>query len=193
MAGDTATDRLAWLRVPGEGDVPEEVRSLWQRADEKLGFVPNVLRTWALRPEHMLRWRKYMDELLKGESGLSEAQREMIGVVVSATNRCHYCVTSHGAAVRVLTGDPVLADTLATNYRHAALEPRQRAMLDFAVKVTEEAHRCGEADLEGLREAGFSDEDVFDIAEVAAMFNLTNRMANALGWRPNEEYHRLGR
>lgn len=193
MARETATDRLAWLRVPGEADVPDEVRSLWQRADEKLGFVPNVLRVWALRPEHMLRWRKYMDELLKGESGLSEAQREMIGVVVSSVNRCHYCMTSHSGVLRELTGDPTLVDTLLANYRHAALEPRERAMLDFAVKVTEESYRCGEEDLAELRAAGWSDEEIMDITEVAAMFNLTNRMANALGWEPNAEYQRLGR
>ena len=150
MARETET-RLAWLHVPGEEEVPEEVRSLWQRADEKLGFVPNVLRTWALRPDHMLRWRKYMDELLKGASGLTEAQREMIGVVVSSTNRCHYCMTSHSGVLRSLTGDPVLVDQLLQNYRHAQLEERERAMLDFAVKVTEEAYRCTEADLAALQ------------------------------------------
>jgi uncharacterized peroxidase-related enzyme len=186
-------ERLAWVRVPGEEEVPEEVRSLWERAQEKLGFVPNVLRTWALRPEHMLRWRKYMDELLKGDSGLTEAEREMIGTVVSATNRCHYCITAHSAQVRLLTGDPILADQLVSNYRHADLSPRQRAMLDYAVKVTEASHTCSEADIEALRSAGFSDEDVQDITEVAAVFNLTNRMASALGWSPNPEYHAAGR
>jgi uncharacterized peroxidase-related enzyme len=192
VAHDTDT-RLAWLHVPSEAEVPEEVRSLWQRADEKLGFVPNVLRTWALRPQHMLRWRKYMDELLKGDSGLTEAQREMIGVVVSSTNRCHYCMTSHSGVLRSLTGDPVLVDQLLQNYRHARLDQRERAMLDFAVKVTEEAYRCTEADLADLMTAGWSEEDVIDIVEVTAMFNLTNRMANALGWMPNAEYHELGR
>ena len=192
MAHDTDT-RLAWLHVPSEDEVPEEVRSLWQRAEEKLGFVPNVLRTWALRPQHMLRWRKYMDELLKGDSGLTEAQREMIGVVVSSTNRCHYCMTSHSGVLRSLTGDPVLVDQLLQNYRHARLDQRERAMLDFAVKVTEEAYRCAEADLADLMAAGWSEEDVMDIVEVTAMFNLTNRMANALGWMPNAEYHELGR
>jgi|RhiMetdeSRZDD1v2_1073273.scaffolds.fasta_scaffold769294_1 uncharacterized peroxidase-related enzyme len=186
-------ERLAWVHVPGEDEVPEDVAALWQRAEEKLGFVPNVLRTWALRPEHLLRWRKYMDELLKGESALSEAQREMIGTVVSATNRCYYCVTSHSAQVRLLTGDAILADQLSVNHRHAALNTKERAMLDFAVKVTEESHRCTERDLDVLREAGWSDEDIMDIAEVTAMFNLTNRMASALGWVPNEEYHRAGR
>lgn len=191
--GPSAKERLAWLHVPGETEVPDEVRSLWERADEKLGFVPNVLRVWALRPEHLLRWRKYMDELLKGDSGLTEAQREMIGVVVSSTNRCHYCLTSHAGVLRALTGDPVLVDTLVHNYRHADLDERERAMLDFAVKVTEAAYECSEADLDALRAVGWSDEDVMDITETAAVFNLTNRMANALGWLPNDEYRRMGR
>jgi uncharacterized peroxidase-related enzyme len=193
MARETETRSLAWVHVPGEDEVPEDVRSLWERAQEKLGFVPNVLRVWALRPEHLLRWRKYMDEVLKGPSGLTQAQREMIGVVVSTTNRCHYCITSHSGVLRELTGDPVLADRLIANYRHAPLPANERAMLDFAVKVTEEAYRCSEADLDALRMAGWSDEDVMDIAETAAVFNLTNRLANALGWEPNREYHTMGR
>ncbi|MFN8185636.1 MAG: peroxidase-related enzyme [Gaiellales bacterium] len=186
-------EQLSWVRVPDEAELPEEVRSLFARAREKLGFVPNVLRVWSLRPVHMLLWRRYMDELIKGDSGLTEAQREMIGAVVSATNRCHYCITSHGAAVRVLTGDPILGDQLVSNYRHAAISAKERAMLDYAVKITEESHRCSEEDIDALRKAGWSDEDVMDIAEVAAMFNLTNRLASALGWLPNEEYHRAGR
>jgi uncharacterized peroxidase-related enzyme len=193
MARDTETRPLAWVHVPGEDEVPEDVRSLWTRAQEKLGFVPNVLRVWALRPEHLLRWRKYMDEVLKGPSGLSEAQREMIGVVVSTTNRCHYCITSHSAVLRELTGDPALVDRLIANYRHAPLPANERAMLDFAVKMTEQTHRCSDADLDALRLLGWSDEDVMDIAETAAIFNLTNRMANALGWEPNPEYHTIGR
>jgi uncharacterized peroxidase-related enzyme len=192
MAHETGT-RLAWLHVPDEEELPDEVRSLYARAREKLGFVPNVLRVWALRPEHLLRWRKYMDELMKGESGLTEAQREMIGVVVSATNRCYYCLTAHSAVLRDLTGDAVLVDQLAANYGHAELEPRERAMFAFVVKVTEDSHRCNEEDLEELRRAGWSDEEIMDIAEVTAMFNLTNRMANSLGWLPNEEYHRFAR
>ena len=193
MPRETETRPLAWVHVPGEDEAPEDVRSLWERAQDKLGFVPNVLRVWALRPEHLLRWRKYMDEVLKGPSGLSEAQREMIGVVVSTTNRCHYCITSHSGVLRELTGDPVLVDRLIANYRHAPLPANERAMLDFAVKVTEEAYRCSEADLDVLRMAGWSDEDVMDIAETAAVFNLTNRLANALGWEPNAEYHTMGR
>lgn len=184
---------ISWLRVPAEDEVPGEVKELWAAPLEKLGFVPNVQRIFALRPGHLLRWWSHYDELMRGESGLTKAQREMIAVVVSAANRCHYCVVSHSAALRKLTGDPALVDTLATSHKYAALEPKERAMLDYAVKLTEESHRCTEADVEALRAAGWSDEEIFDIAQVAAMFNFTNRLASGLGWAPNPEYFSLGR
>jgi uncharacterized peroxidase-related enzyme len=130
---------------------------------------------------------------MRGESGLTKAQREMIAVVVSTTNRCHYCIVSHSAALRKLTGDPLLVEQLATNHAYARVESKERAMLDFAVKLTERSSSCTEADVEALREAGWTDEDVMDIAEVAAMFNFTNRLASGLGWRPNDEYVSLGR
>lgn len=187
------TERLSWLRVPGEDDVPPEVRELWALPLEKLGFVPNVLRVYALRPQHLQLWWAFYDEVMRGDSGLSKAQREMIGVVVSTTNRCHYCMVSHSAALRKLTGDPVLVEQLATNYAYAAVDSKERAMLDFAVKLTKESSACTEADVEALRDAGWTDEDVMDIAQVAAMFNFTNRLASGLGWRPNEEYFSLGR
>ena len=185
--------RLSWLHVPAEEDVPDEAKELWATPLERLGFVPNVMRTFSLRPDHLVRWWSYYDELLRGESGLTKVQREMIAVVVSAANRCHYCLVSHGAALRKLTDDAALADTLATGYKYAELEPAERAMLDFAVKLTVASSECTEDDVERLREAGWSDEDVFDIAQVAAMFNLTNRLASGLGWRPNPEYFSLGR
>ena len=185
--------RLSWLDVPTDEEIPDEVKKLWETPLERLGFVPNVMRIFALRPDHLVRWWGYYDELLRGESGLSKAQREMIAVVVSAANRCHYCVVSHSAALRKLTEDPVLVDTLATDYRHASLEPAERAMLDYAVKLTAASSECTEEDVQRLRDAGWSDEDVFDIAQVAAMFNFTNRLASGLGWRPNPEYFSLGR
>jgi uncharacterized peroxidase-related enzyme len=184
---------MSWLRVPDESEVPEEVLELWREPLERLGFVPHVLRVFALRPDHLRLWWAYYDELMRGESGLTKAEREMIAVVVSAQNRCHYCIVSHSAALRKLTGDPPLADQLATNHAYAAVEPRQRVMLDYAVKLTESSSRCTEADVELLRAAGWSDEDVFDIAAVAAMFNFTNRLASGLGWVPNPEYFSLGR
>ena len=188
----TVDKRQAWLRVPGEDDAPAAVTELFEKASERLGFVPNVLRVYALRPQHLELWNAFYDDLMRGESGLTKPQREMIAVVVSTVNRCHYCMVSHGAALRKLTGDPVLVEQLRTNYRYAALEQRERAMLDFAVKLTEESSRCSEDDVEALREAGWTDEDIMDITEVAAMFNFTNRLASGLGWVPNDEFVGLG-
>ena len=185
--------RLTWLRVPDDAEVRDDVKELWAKPQERLGFVPNVLRTFALRPQHLTAWWSYYDELLRGDSGLSKPQREMIAVVVSAQNRCHYCIVSHSAALRKLTGDPALVDRLATGYKYAGLDPKERAMLDFAVKLTTESDRCTEQDVDALRAAGWSDEDILDIAQVAAMFNFTNRLASGLGWVPNEEYFNLGR
>jgi uncharacterized peroxidase-related enzyme len=190
---ESETARIARLRVPSEDEVPAEVQELWAKPLERLGFVPNVLRVFALRPNHLLAWWAYYDELLRGESGLTKAQREMIAVVVSATNRCHYCIVSHSAALRKLTEDPVFVEQLATGYRYAQLDPRDRTMLDFAVKLTEESDLCDDEDIEALREAGWNDEAIMDIAQVAAMFNFTNRLASGLGWLPNREYFSLGR
>ncbi len=194
MAGaEREETRITRLHVPAEDEVPDEVKELWAKPLEKLGFVPNVLRVFALRPQHLLGWWSYYDELLRGESGLTKAQRELIAVVVSVTNRCHYCVVSHSAALRKLTGNPELADQVAADYAAADLEPRERAMLDFAVKLTEASADCTDADVEALRDVGWTDEDIFDIAQVAAMFNFTNRLASGLGWEPNPEYFSLGR
>jgi uncharacterized peroxidase-related enzyme len=189
----TKTERIGWLRVPDEGSVPAEAKELWELPLERLGFVPNVLRLFALRPGHLVRWWAYYDELLRGESGLTKVQREMIAVVVSTTNRCHYCIVSHSAALRKLTGDPAFVDRLATGHKYAGLEPKERAMLDFAVKLTEASHLGSEDDVEALRGVGWTDEEIMDIAETAAMFNFTNRLASGLGWVPNEEYFSLGR
>jgi uncharacterized peroxidase-related enzyme len=188
-----AQRRIGWLRVPDEGEASDDVRELWAKPLERLGFVPNVLRLFALRPRHLLAWWAYYDELLRGDSGLTKAQREMIAVVVSVENRCHYCIVSHSAALRKLTDDQVLVDRLATGYKYAEVEPKERAMLDFAVKLTRASHEATEADVDALRAAGWSDEEIMDIAQVAAMFNFTNRLASGLGWVPNEEYFTLGR
>ena len=183
---------LSWLRVPAEEEAPAGVQEMYDKANEKLGFIPNVLRVYALRPRHLELWNAFYDDLMRGDSTLTRPQREMIAVVVSTVNRCHYCMVSHSAYLRKLTGDPVLVEQLRTNYKYADLEPRERAMLDFAVKLTEQSAACTEADVEALREAGWSDEDVMDIAEVAAMFNFTNRLASGLGWVPNDEFVTLG-
>ena len=183
---------LSWLRVPAEAEAPAGVQELYDKANEKLGFVPNVLRVYALRPRHLELWNAFYDDLMRGDSTLTRPQREMIAVVVSTVNRCHYCIVSHSAYLRKLTGDPVLVEQLRTNYKYADVEPRERAMLDFAVKLTEQSAACTEADVEALREVGWSDEDVMDIAEVTAMFNFTNRLASGLGWVPNDEFVTLG-
>jgi len=187
------TEPICWLDIPGADEVPDEVKELWAKPLEKLGFVPNVLRVYAIRPRHLQLWNAFYDDLMRGESGLTKAQREMIAVVVSTANRCHYCIVSHSAALRKLTGDPLLVEQLASNYTYAKVEPKERAMLDFAVKLTERSSSCTETDVDALREAGWTDEEIMDIAEVAAMFNFTNRLASGLGWRPNDEYVSLGR
>ena len=184
--------QASWLRVPPEEDAPEGVQALYEKANEKLGFVPNVLRVYALRPRHLELWNTFYDDLMRGESALTRQQREMIAVVVSTVNRCHYCMVSHSAFLRKLTGDPLLVEQLRTNYAYADIAPRERAMLDFAVKLTERSSACTEEDVEALREVGWTDEDVMDIAEVAAMFNFTNRLASGLGWVPNAEFVTLG-
>ena len=183
---------ISWLRVPPEEDAQPGVKALNDKAVEKLGFLPNVLRVYALRPRHLELWNAFYDDLMRGDSGLTRPQREMIAVVVSTVNRCHYCMVSHGAFLRKLTGDPLLVEQLRTNYKYADLEPRERAMLDFAVKLTEQSAACTEADVDALRDVGWADEDIMDIAEVAAMFNYTNRLASGLGWVPNDEFVTLG-
>jgi uncharacterized peroxidase-related enzyme len=181
---------LAWLRVPERSELPEKVQALFAKAEEKLGLIPNVFKVFALAPEHFLRWFAYYDYLMRSEeSALSRAEREMIALVVSSENRCEYCLASHGAYYRELTGDSLAADLLTHNYRRAALSPRERAMCDFAVKLTRDSYTMSEADLAPLREVGLSDEAIFELAQVAAMFNFTNRLANALGWKPNEQYY----
>jgi uncharacterized peroxidase-related enzyme len=183
---------VSWLRTPSDDDLPPVAKEMADKAAEKLGFVPNVVAAYSVRPKHLELWNELYNELMRGDSGLSKVRREMIAVVVSTTNRCHYCMVSHSAFLRKLTGDPVLVEQLRTNYRYADLEPRDRVMLDFAVKLTERSAQCTEADVEALRAVGWTDEDVMDITEVAAMFNYTNRLASGLGWVPNDEFVTFG-
>jgi len=151
--------------------------------------VPNVLRAYAFDIAKLDAFAAMYNELMLGDSGLTKLEREMIAVAVSAVNRCHYCLVAHGAAVRELSGSPMLGEALVTNYRVADLTPRQRAMLDFAVAMTEASHRIEEPDRAALRAHGFTDRDIWDIAAVAAFFNMTNRMASATGMWPNPDYH----
>jgi len=172
-----------------KGDLSDGMRDYFAKCDEKIGFVPNVLRAYAHDNAKLEAFAAFYNDLMLGPSGLSKLEREMIAVVVSSQNRCYYCLASHGAAVRQLSGDPVLGELMAMNYRAARLEPRHRAMLDFAVLVTEMPWTVEEKDREALRTVGFSDRDIWDVAAVASFFNMSNRMASAVDMRPNPEYH----
>ena len=176
-----------------EAGLPEELRPYFQKCRDKLGFVPNVLRAWLLRPAKLRNFVRLYDELMLAPSGLTKLEREMIAVAVSSWNRCYYCLVAHGAAVRRISGDPQLGEMMAFNYRVADLPPRQAVMLDFAILLTEAPYRVGEAERGKLRDVGFSDEDIFDITEVAAFFNYTNRVAHGIDMMPNAEYHDVAR
>ena len=183
----------AWLAVPSADGLPAEVADEISPIAAKIGFVPNVARLLAITPTHFVRWWAYFDELMRGPSGLTKTQREMIAVVISAEAHCPYCVAAHAAALRLRMKDAALVDRLAVNYRHVELARQDRHMLDFAVKLTHEPETCGEDDVANLRAVGFTDEDILHIVEIAAMFNYNVRMAGATGLFPNAEYHELGR
>jgi len=173
--------------------LPEEVAALFAKCQEKLGLIPNVLVAYAHRPEKLAVFSAFYNDLMLGPSGLSKVEREMIAVAVSAENRCWYCLVAHGAAVRLLSGRPDLGEALTANYRVADLSARSRAMLDFAVKVTQASAAVEEPDRQALRDHGFDEADIWDIAAVAAFFAMSNRMASAVAMRPNPDYHAQGR
>lgn len=181
------------LDLPPVDPLPDNIRKYYAVCEEKLGLVPNVLKAYGFSPERLNGFSTMYNALMLGESDLSKAEREMIAVVVSSLNHCFYCAIAHGATLRELTGDAALADAIAANYRHAPITPQQRAMLDFAAKVTRASAEIEEADRQTLRDAGFSDRAIWDIAEVAAFFNMSNRMASAVAMRPNPEYFGAGR
>ena len=183
----------AWIAIPPADELPAEVADEIGSVSERIGFMPNVARLLAVTPGHFVGWWKYFDDLMRGPSGLSKTQREMIAVVISAESHCPYCHAAHAAALRLRTKDAALVDRLAVNYRHVELDPRDRAMLDFAVKLTKTPQACEQRDLERLRDVGFSDEDILHIVEVTAIFNYNVRLATATGLYPNVEYHDLGR
>ncbi len=179
--------------VPDINDLPEDIKTLVLKVQEKSGFIPNVFLTLAHRPDEFRAFFAFHDALMEKDSGLTKAEREMIVVATSAENDCLYCVVAHGAILRIRAKNPLIADQIATNYRKADITPRQRAMLDFAVKVCNDARAVEDADFETLRGHGFSDEDIWDIAGITAFFALSNRMANVIGMRPNDEFFALGR
>src|SRR5690349_2978042 len=179
--------------VPEMKDLPEDVRQRILAVQEKSGFVPNVFLALAHRPPEFRAFFAYHDALMDKEGGLTKAEREMIVVATSAANQCQYCVIAHGAILRIRAKNPLVADQVAVNYRKADITPRQRAMLDFAMKVALEAHKVSEADFAVLGGHGFSDDDIWDIAAIAAFFALSNRMANVTGMRANDEFYLMGR
>jgi uncharacterized peroxidase-related enzyme len=180
--------------VPELKDLPEDMRTRILEVQAKAGFVPNVFLTLAHRPAEWRAFMAYHDALLLKDTGtLSKGEREMIIVATSAVNQCLYCVVAHGAILRVYEKKPLLADQVAVNYRKADITPRRRAMLDFAMQVCTASHTVEEADFAALRAHGFDDEDIWDIAAITAFFGLSNRMANVIGMRPNDEFYLLGR
>ena len=179
--------------VPPLDQLPDDVRRRILEVQEKAGFVPNVFLTLAYRPEEFRAFFAYHDALMEKESGLSKAEREMIVVATSGANQCQYCVVAHGAILRVRARNPLIADQVAVNYRKADLTPRQRAMLDFALKTALRSAEIGDADFAELRQHGFSDDDIWDIGAVAAFFAMSNRLANLTSMRPNDEFFLLGR
>ncbi len=183
------SDQITALDLPMVEPLPERTRKYFDVCQDKLGMVPNVLKAHAFDVGKLEAFSGLYNDLMLGESGLSKLEREMIAVVVSSINHCFYCLTAHGAAVRELSGDPVLGEMMVMNYRAAALPPKQHAMLDFAAKVTTDSAAIEEADREALRAQGFTDRDIWDIANVAGFFNMSNRVASAIDMRPNPEYH----
>jgi uncharacterized peroxidase-related enzyme len=180
--------------VPALADLPEDMRARILEVQDKAGFVPNVFLALAHRPAEWRAFMAYHDALLLKETGsLTKGEREMIIVATSAANHCLYCVVAHGAILRIYEKKPLLADQVAVNWRKADIPPRQRAMLAFACKVCEASHAVDEADFAALREHGFDDEDIWDIAAITAFFGLSNRMANVSGMRPNDEFYLMGR
>ncbi|WP_282052485.1 peroxidase-related enzyme [Phaeobacter inhibens] len=183
------TDAPTALDLPVVDPLPPETQKYFDICQEKLGMVPNVLRANAFDIDKLNAFTGMYNDLMLADSGLSKLEREMIAVVVSSINSCFYCLAAHGAAVRQLSGDPKLGEMLVMNYRVAPLEPRQRAMLDFAAKATKASAEIEEADRQTLRDHGFSDRDIWDIANVTGFFNMSNRVASATGMVPNDAYH----
>ena len=179
--------------VPSFADMPADIRARIETVQEKSGFIPNVFLMLAYRPEEFRAFMAYHDTLMDKPGGLTKAEREMIVVAVSSYNQCQYCVVAHGAILRIRAKNPLIADQIAANFRKADVTPKQRAMLEFALKITREANVVDEADSAALRDMGFTDDDIWDIAAIAAFFGMSNRMANFTALRPNAEFYAMGR
>lgn len=184
---------VSWYPVPDEEDLPEDLSKLFAKAKANLGFVPNVFRTYAYRPDRMRAWFSHFKQLHVPTENLSAADREMIAVVVSMTNGCLYCLAAHGAALREALGDPILGDRITMDWRRAGLDQRRSAICEYAERITKAPVETSAADIEHLISLGLTREEVWDVAEIAAMYNFTNRLAMATGQMPNREYHGLAR
>jgi uncharacterized peroxidase-related enzyme len=190
---DMTPPDISRFPVPRVNDLPEDIRERLLAVQEKSGFIPNVFLTLAFRPDEFRAFFAYHDALMEKDGGLTKAEREMIVVATSSANQCQYCVIAHGAILRIRAKNPLLADQIAVNYRKADITPRQRAMLDFAMTVSQEAQLVSDADFAVLSAHGFSHDDIWDIAAIAAFFALSNRMANVTAMRPNDEFYLMGR
>ena len=192
-AAEVKSRRTSALDLKLPDPLPDEVAELFAKCQEKLGLIPNVLVAYAHRPEKLRAFSLMYNDLMLAPSGLSKLEREMIAVAVSAQNGCWYCLVAHGAQVRQISGDPALGEAMALNWRAADLDPRQKTMIEFALKMTGASATIDEADRAGLRTHGLSDEDIWDLAATASFFNMSNRMASAIGMVPNPEYHAMAR
>lgn len=179
--------------VPTLDAIPDDIRARILQVQEKSGFIPNVFLVLARRPEEFRAFVAYHDALMDKPGNLTKAEREMIVVATSSPNQCQYCVVAHGAILRIRAKDPLIADQIASNYRKADISSRQRAMLDFALKVSQSAYEISDDDYSRLHQHGFTDEDAWDIASISAFFGLSNRIANATDLRPNDEFYSMGR
>ncbi|WP_353142762.1 peroxidase-related enzyme [Paracoccus sp. (in: a-proteobacteria)] len=190
---ESAEAPVSRFAVPSLADMPEDIRTRIEAVQEKSGFIPNVFLTLAHRPDEFRAFFAYHDALMDRPGNLTKAEREMIVVATSTVNQCQYCVIAHGAILRIRAKNPLIADQVAINYRKADITPRQKAMLDFAMKVSARAHEAGDEDFATLRSHGFDDEDIWDIAAIAAFFGMSNRLANVSSMRPNDEFYAMGR
>jgi uncharacterized peroxidase-related enzyme len=188
-------DHIVKIPLPDQNTLAEDILKYFGKCEEKLGLIPNVLRAYSVNPAKFRNFCAFYNHLMLDEetTNISKLEREMIAVCVSSANRCYYCLVAHGYAVRQLSGDPELGEMIVMNYRVAELNQRHRTMLDFVWKLTLKPHDISENDRQELRDAGFSDQDIFDICDVAGFFNYTNRMAHGLEMIPNREYHKMDR
>ena len=186
-------EQISWFPVPAEDQLPESLQGLFRKARERVGFVPNVFRVYSFRPERLSAWFGHYKQLHEPTENLNAAEREMIAVAVSMANGCLYCLVAHGAALRQALGDPIQADRITLDYKRAGLDAKMEAVLDFAVLLTETPVNASPEDIVHLQRLGLTLEEVWDVIEIAAMYNFTNRMASATGMIPNREYHALAR